>query len=322
MPMQSVTGLHHITAIAGPPQENLDFYAGVLGMRLVKRSVNQDDPGTYHLFYADAEGHPGTDLTFFPWSQVAPSRDGHGLSSEVSLTVPPHTLEYWGQRLERYGITIGRVETRFGDRVIPLVDPHGLRVALVERTDAATRQFTPWDDSPIPPKRQIRGLEAARMREREIGPTTAFLTNVLGFISLAEEGGWHRYGVSGGGSGAYVDVQEDPAARRGAWGVGSVHHLAWRVEDEPHQLAMREHVARAGRRPTPVIDRFWFKSVYFLEPGGVLFELATDGPGFGVDEDPQRLGEALVLPPWLDVQRAAIQSMLPPLTYPPLSSDG
>jgi glyoxalase family protein len=316
--MPSVTGLHHITAIAGPPQENLDFYAGVLGMRLVKRSVNQDDPGTYHLFYADAEGHPGTDLTFFPWSQVAPSRDGHGLSSEVSLTVAPGTLEYWGHRLERYGTTIARVETRFGDRVMPLVDPHGLRVALVERAAAATRQFTPWDSSPVPPERQIRGLEAARMREREIGPTTAFLTDVLGFTFLAEERGWHRYGASAGGSGAYVDVQEDPAARRGAWGVGSVHHLAWRVDDEPHQLAVRERIERAGRRPTPVIDRFWFKSVYFLEPGGVLFELATDGPGFGVDEDPQRLGEALVLPPWLDVQRAAIQSMLPPLIYPPV----
>jgi len=318
MAMLSVTGLHHITAIAGPPQENLDFYAGVLGMRLVKRSVNQDDPGTYHLFYADAEGHPGSDLTFFPWSHVAPSRDGHGLSTEVSLTVPPDTLGYWGQRLERYGITIGRIETRFGDRVIPLVDPHGLRVALVERADAASRQFTPWGDSPIPPERQIRGLEAARMRERAIGPTAAFLTDVLGFSALADEGGWHRYGVSGGGSGAYVDVEANPAARRGAWGVGSVHHLAWRVDDEPHQLAVRERIARAGWHPTPVIDRFWFKSVYFLEPGGVLFELATDGPGFGVDEDPQHLGETLVLPPWLDVQRGAIQSMLPSLTYPPV----
>jgi glyoxalase family protein len=322
MPMQSVTGLHHITAIAGPPQENLDFYAGVLGMRLVKRSVNQDDPGTYHLFYADAEGHPGTDLTFFPWSQVAPARDGHGLSSEVSLTVPPDTLPYWRERLERYGTTTGQVETRFGDRVLPFVDPHGLRVALVERADAATRRFTPWDGSPIPPERQIRGLESARMREREIGQTTAFLTNVLGFTPLAEEGGWYRYGVSGGGSGAYVDVQEDPAARRGAWGVGSIHHLAWRVDDESHQLAVRERIAQAGRRPTPVIDRFWFRSVYFLEPGGVLFELATDGPGFGVDEDPSRLGESLVLPPWLEGQRAAIQSMLPPLTYPPVGSVG
>ena len=317
-PMQKVTGLHHITAIAGPAQENLDFYAGILGMRLVKRSVNQDDPGTYHLFYADAEGHPGSDLTFFPWSQLAPAREGHGLSTEVSLTVLPDTLDYWGQRLERYGIRTQRVETRFGDRVLPFVDPHGLRVALVERADAASRQFTPWDGSTVPVERQIRGLESARLRERELQPTTAFLTDVLGFSRLSDEGGWNRYGVAGGGSGNYVDVQASDAARRGAWGVGSIHHLAWRVDDETHQLAVREQIERAGRRPTPVIDRFWFKSVYFLEPGGVLFELATEGPGFSVDEEPGRLGESLVLPPWLEVQRPAIASMLPPLTYPPV----
>jgi glyoxalase family protein len=314
--MQTVNGLHHVTAIAGPAQENLDFYAGILGLRLVKRSVNQDDPGTYHLFFADAEGHPGTDLTFFPWSQLAPSRKGHGLGTEVSLTVVPGTLDYWGQRLERYGTVVDRLETRFGNRVLPFADPHGLRVALVERTDAGSRPFTPWDGSPIPPERQIRGLEAARLSERELGPTADFLTNVLGFKRLSEEGGWHRYGVAGGGSGAYVDVHEDASARRGAWGIGSIHHLAWRVDDERHQLAVRDQIDRAGRRPTPVIDRFWFKSVYFLEPGGVLFELATDGPGFGVDENPQHLGESLVLPPWLEVQRAAIESMLPPLTYP------
>src|SRR6476620_6567470 len=154
--MSNVRGLHHITAIAGPAQENLDFYAGVLGMRLVKRSVNQDDPGTYHLFYADAEGHPGTDLTFFPWSQLAPSRDGHGLSVEVSLTVPPDSLKFWRDRLRHYGTQTGDVETRFGHRTLPLVDPHGLRVALVERDDALRRPFTPWDDSPVPVERQIR----------------------------------------------------------------------------------------------------------------------------------------------------------------------
>ena len=313
--MPGVRGLHHVPAISGPAQENLDFYAGVLGMRLVKRSVNQDDPGTYHLFYADAEGHPGTDLTFFPWSQLAPSRAGHGLSTEVSLAVLPGTLEFWGARLERYRVKIDRVEQRFGDRVLPLVDPHGLRVALVEREDARARPFTPWDGSPIDPRQQIRGLEGARLREAEHAPTAEFLTGVLDFSRIGEEHGWHRYGVEGGGSGRYVDVQEAPA-RRGAWGVGSIHHLAWRVDDERHQLMVRDAIERADRRPTPVIDRFWFKSVYFLEPGGVLFELATDGPGFGVDENPMHLGESLVLPPWLERQRAAIESMLPPLDYP------
>ena len=318
--MSNVRGLHHVTAIAGPAQENLDFYAGVLGMRLVKRSVNQDDPGTYHLFYADAEGHPGTDLTFFPWSQLAPSRDGHGLSVEVSLTVPPDSLTFWRDRLRHYGTQTGDLETRFGDRALPLVDPHGLRVALVERSDALRRSFSPWEDSPVPVERQIRGLDSARLRERDLTVTTRFLTEVLGFTHLATDRGWHRYGVEGGGSSTDVDVQEASAARRGAWGVGSVHHLAWRVDDDAHQAAVRQLIDDAGARPTPVIDRFWFKSVYFREPGGVLFELATEGPGFSVDEDPAHLGESLVLPPWLEPHRAAIQSMLPALTQPALKS--
>jgi glyoxalase family protein len=315
--MRTVGGLHHITAIAGPAQENLDFYAGVLGMRLVKRSVNQDDPGTYHLFYADAEGHPGSDLTFFPWSQMAPPRPGHGLSVEVALAVPPESLDYWERRLNKYGASVGAREQRFGNRVLPVVDPHGLRLALVESASALTRMFTPWDGSPVPVERQIRGLESARLLERDVTLTTSFLTTVLGFAHLGTEGTWHRYGVEGGASGCYVDIQGAAAdARRGAWGVGSVHHLAWRVEDEAHQLDLRQQVDDAGRRPTPVIDRFWFQSVYFLEPGGVLFELATDGPGFSVDEDPAHLGESLVLPPWLEPQRAAIQSGLPPLRSP------
>jgi glyoxalase family protein len=314
--MPLVNGLHHVTAIAGPAQENLDFYAGVLGMRLVKKSVNQDDPGTYHLFYADAEGRPGTDLTFFPWSHMAPPRDGHGLSTEVSLAIPSGSISYWSQRLAHYGIKVDPVEQRFGRPVIPATDPHGLRVALVENESAATRPFTPWDHSPVPAERQIRGLESARMREHDLAATTAFLTEVLGFELVGVEGRWHRYGVGGKGSGAYVDLQESPQSRRGAWGVGTIHHLAWRVDDEAHQLAMRDGIDAAGRRPTPVIDRFWFKSVYFLEPGGVLFELATDGPGFAVDEDPAHLGESLVLPPWLEPHRPDIERVLPPLRMP------
>jgi glyoxalase family protein len=305
-----------VTAIAGPAQENLDFYAGVLGMRLVKKSVNQDDPGTYHLFYADAAGHPGSDLTFFPWSRMAPRSDGHGLSTEVSLAVPPDSLDYWERRLKKYGASIGSREQRFGHRTLPLTDPHGLRVALVESASALTREFEPWNGSPVPVERQIRGLEGARLVERDVTLTTAFLITVMGFEHIATEGAWQRFGVNGGQSGSYVDIEAAPTARRGAWGVGSIHHLAWRVEDEAHQLEVRQRVDDAGRRPTPLIDRFWFQSVYFLEPGGVLFELATDGPGFGVDEDPAHLGESLVLPPWLEPQRAAIEGILPPLRSP------
>jgi len=304
-----VNGLHHITAIAGPAQENLDFYAGVLGMRLVKKSVNQDDPGTYHLFYADAEGHPGTDLTFFPWAHLAPSRLGHGLATEVALEVPPGNLDYWRSRLQKYGTSLQPIETRFGDPVLPLVDPHGLKVALVE--SSPPREFTPWDGSPIPPERQIRGLYGAQLWERDVETTVAFLTGALGFTRLGDEHGWTRYGFPH--AAGIVDIREVPIGARGAWGVGSVHHLAWRVDDDEHQHAVRKQVVTAGGHATEVIDRFWFKSVYFKEPGGVLLEIATEGPGFATDEDPAHLGETLVLPPWLEPYRAQIQNQLPAL---------
>ncbi len=316
--MKHVNGLHHVTAIAGPAQENLDFYAGVLGMRLVKKSVNQDDPGTYHLFYADAEGHPGTDLTFFPWAQMAPAREGHGLGSEVSLAVPPGSLDFWSGRLQRYGAAVSPAELRFGQNALPLTDPHGLRIALVESGDSLGRAFTPWNGSPVPIEHQIRGLESARMVERDLVVTTAFLSNAMGFTHVGTESGWHRYGVGGGKSGSYVDLHEMPTASRGAWGTGSIHHLAWRVDDEAHQLEVRTRVTEGGAHPTPVIDRFWFKSVYFKEPGGVLFELATEGPGFAVDEDQAHLGESLVLPPWLEPERSAIEAAIPKLVPPSL----
>lgn len=310
--MRSVNGLHHITAIAGPAQENLDFYAGVLGMRLVKRSVNQDDPGTYHLFYADAEGHPGTDITFFPWAQMAPSHLGHGLATEVGLEVPPGSLDYWRARLQKYGTTLQPIETRFGEKVLPLADPHGLKVALVESSPA--RRFSPWDGSPIPPERQIRGLHGAQIWERHPATTAAFLTGALGFQQLAEENGWTRYGFPD--SAGVIDIRGIPAGQRGVWGIGSVHHLAWRVDDEEHQSAVRGQVVAAGGHATDVIDRFWFKSVYFKEPGGVLLEIATEGPGFATDEDPAHLGELLVLPPWLEPHRSSIERALPPLKMP------
>lgn len=314
--MKQLRGLHHVTAISGSAQENVDFYAGVLGMRLVKRSVNQDDPGTYHLFYADAEGHPGSDLTFFPWAQMAPSRDGFGLSTEVSLAVPPGSLVFWSGRLQRYGVAVGAAEVRFGEHVLPLMDPHGLRLALVESASSLRREFTAWSGSPVSAEHQIRGLESARMSEANLPGTTSFLEAAMGFRHLGTENGWHRYGLAEGKSGEYVDVREVPGAGRGAWGTGSIHHLAWRVDDEAHQAEVRASVEAGGAHATPEIDRFWFKSVYFKEPGGVLFELATDGPGFAVDEDPERLGETLVLPPWLEANRAAIEAAVPKLTMP------
>jgi len=232
--------------------------------------------------------------------------------------VPPDSLGYWESRLQKYGARLPDIEMRFGRKVLPIVDPHSLRLALVE--DAAPRRFTPWDGSPVPPERQIRGLHGAQLWERDVLTTTTFLTGVLGLRHLASENGWARYGLQD--AAGVVDVRQAPNTRRGAWGVGCVHHLAWRVEDEAHQLEMRTRVEAAGANATPVIDRFWFKSVCFREPGGVLFELATDGPGFAVDEDSDHLGEALVLPPWLEPARNVIERALPALSLPAYAASG
>jgi glyoxalase family protein len=310
--LPEITGIHHVTAIAGPAQENLEFYSGALGMRLVKKSVNQDVPDTYHLFYADAEGHPGTDLTFFPWPDLPPVKPGIGLGVEISLAIPAGSLEFWRERLERHGIRPAPAEVRRGARALPFVDPHGQSLALVET--AAPREFSAWDGSPVPVEHQIRGLDAVRLWEREVAPTAAFLTGTLGFRAAGEEAGWHRFELGAGGSGHYVEIAERPGVPRGAWGVGGMHHVAWRVADDAALLAMRDRVNAARRHPTPVIDRFWFHSVYFLEPGGVLFEMATDGPGFTADETLGELGEKLVLPPWLEPQRPQIEEALPALS--------
>jgi glyoxalase family protein len=308
---RGITGLHHITAIAGDAQENLDFYSGILGMRLVKKSVNQDRPNTYHLFYADAEGHPGTDLTFFPWPGETKGRPGTGLSSEVGLAIPMGSLSYWSERLARYGVEVGPAEERWGQKTLLLTDPHGLSLALVETGEE--REFAPWDKSPVPGNSQILGLHSSRLLERELAPTARFLTDTLGFSAAGVERGWHRFDIGTGGSGRYVEIHEAATMRRGAWGPGTVHHVAWSVVDENAELAVRERVVTARRRPTEVIDRFWFKSVYFMEPGGVLFEIATEGPGFTADEELSALGQKLVLPPWLESRRTEIEAALPPL---------
>lgn len=207
---------------------------------------------------------------------MAPNRDGYGLSTEVSLAVPPDSLGFWSGRLQRYGVPVGPAEQRFGEQALPIMDPHGLRIALVESASSMTRAFAPWPGGPVPSEHQIRGLESARMSEASLPVTTSFLEHGMGFRHIGSENGWHRYGLGNGTSGECVDVREVPGARRGAWGIGSIHHLAWRVDDEAHQAEVRARVETSGAHPTPVIDRFWFKSVYFQEPGGVLFELATD----------------------------------------------
>ena len=309
--MSLITGLHHVTCIAADAQENVDFYSGVLGMRLVKKSVNQDSPGTYHLFYADSFGQPGTDITFFPWPEMAAARPGAGLSTEVSLAIPPGSIEFWSERLAGLGVRPMPLESRRGCSALPFTDPHGLPLSLVETIDA--RQFTPWMDSPVPAPLQIMGLHSVRLWERDLALTSAFLTDVLEFEPIGVDGDWTGFAINGGGSGRHLEIREVPEMERGRWGIGGIHHVAWRVPDEATELEVRERIDRARRRPTEVIDRFWFKSVYFLEPGGALFEVATDGPGFTTDEDVSALGERLVLPPWLESRRGEIEAALPVL---------
>ncbi len=309
--MSPVHGIHHVTAISGDALENLAFYTGVLGLRLVKRSVNQDAPDTYHLFYADAEGHPGTDLTFFPWPQMPPGRKGAGLTVEVGLAVPAGSLGFWAERLAAMGVAPADPKSRFGERVLVFRDVHGLSLSMTETAEA--RQFTPWQESPVPERHQIRGFHTVRLWERELAATARFLREALGYEPAAEEDGWHRFGVDGGGSGKWLEVRELPQERRGSWGTGAVHHVAFRVAGDEEELAVRQRIRTAGSNPTEVIDRFWFRSVYFKEPGGALFEIATEGPGFTVDEDPAHLGERLILPPWLEPHRQQIEAALPPL---------
>jgi len=310
----SVHGIHHVTAISGDAQENLNFYVGVMGLRLVKKSVNQDAPDTYHLFYADSVGNPGTDLTFFPWPSMPPARLGIGFPVEVPFAVPSGSLVYWQKRFAQERVEVGKIETRFGEKVLPFKDPHGLQLALVE-TDSE-RQFVPWKESAVPPEHQLRGMHAVRLCARDLKPTETLLTQVMGFAYLGAEDGWHRYGVEGGASGKIIEVKELPHERRGQWGTGGVHHVAWRTNDSEEQMALRDSIEQAGLWPTKQIDRFWFKSVYFKEPGGALFELATDGPGFDRDEKMEHLGEQLILPPWLEPQRKRIEAALPRLELP------
>jgi len=230
----SVRGIHHVTAIAGDAQENLNFYAGVMGMRLVKKSVNQDAPDTYHLFYADGVGNPGTDLTFFPWPAMPPAKLGIGLTVEVPFAVPIGALAYWQERFAKNKIAFGNIETRFGEKVLPFKDPHGLQLALAETGDE--REFVAWNESAVPPEYQLRGMHAVRLWERDLKPTERLLTQVMRFAQIGAEDGWHRYGVEGGTSGKIIELKELPHERRGQWGTGGVHHVAWRTKDSAESI--------------------------------------------------------------------------------------
>lgn len=305
-----VHGIHHITAFSGDVNENLHFYNKVLGLRLVKKSVNQDAPDIYHLFFADAHGSPGTDLTFFPFPNISKVKDGYGLASEVTFAIPHGSMEYWESRLNEFSIGGVTKEVRFGGEVLVFKDPHGLGLALAE-IDHEKPEIVIWENSSVPAEMQIRGFHTVRMKLHTMAPTIELMTKVMGFTEVDSDGKWTRFESGEGGSGTYVDMAVFPDEPKGRWGYGGIHHIAWRTKNVELELELRKKIAAFGLQPSPLIDRFWFESVYFQEPNGIVFELATDGPGFDRDEDMDHLGEELILPPWLEPQRSQIEAALP-----------
>jgi glyoxalase family protein len=305
-----IAGLHHVTAMAGHPQRNVDFYTGVLGLRLVKKTVNFDDPGTYHLYYGDEVGHPGTILTFFPWPLARRGVQGAGQATVTSFSVPEGSLGYWTERLSRLGVAFDSPRRRFDDEVLTVLDPDGLRLELVAR---AGDPRAPWSGGPVPAEHAVRGFDGVTLTEWNLDVTAEVLAGTLGFRRVGEEGERVRFAAGGEEGGTRVDVLAAPAAVRGHVSAGTVHHVAFRAADEADQLAWRAAVEDSGLYVTPVLDRQYFRSVYFREPGGVLFEIATDPPGFTRDETVADLGSALKLPDWLEPSRARIEAELPPI---------
>lgn len=303
-------GIHHITALAGDAQRNYDFYVKSLGMRLVKKSVNQDDPGTYHLFYGNANGSPGSGLTFFPWPMARQGKPGLGEAVKVALAVPDDSIHYWAEHFGEEGIDFDGPYDRFGQQAIGFKDPDRLQLELV--FDEWAEQLPGWDKGTVPPQYGIRGFRGTTLRLKEAGPTANVLKNVFGFQEMDNTENSKLYTTDApiGGSVIIEEGEEKPSAN----GRGIIHHVAFRAKDEDEQKAMRNKVIEMGLNPTDVIDRHWFHSVYFQSPGGVLFEIATDGPGYAVDENADKLGQKLILPPWLESRREMIEKRLPEIT--------
>jgi glyoxalase family protein len=297
--MTTIPGLHHVTAISGPPQANLDFYTGTLGQRLVKRTVNFDDPGTYHLYYADRDGSPGTVLTFFPFVDAGLGRAGPGMASAFAYAVP--TIEPWMDRLASDAVDFEGPAERFGQRMVALADPDGLRVELVETGgpgsgDEGFHSVTLWVDDPE--------------------PTARMLTEIMGYEAGPQEGSRLRLAAPGEARGRFVDLIRSETPSIGRQGAGTIHHVAFRARSYEEQQEWRERVAAAGLDVTPVIDRQYFRAIYFREPGGVLFEIATDPPGFATDEPAETMGAELKLPERYESMRGRIERTLPPLRLP------
>ena len=304
---ERTAGIHHVTAISGDPQETVDFYAGVLGLRLVKKTVNFDDPSTYHLYFGDETGSPGTILTFFPFGGGRRGRVGKGQTSATAFSIPEGSAEFWVDRLDDLGVEVDEPGERFGETVVDLRDGDGQPIELVEGEST----IEPWADGPVPAEHAIRGFHGITLLSARPDATAGVLDR-LGYERAGEEGDRTRFRAAGDRA-VVVDVRDPGDAIAGRQGAGTVHHVAFRAPDDDAQFATRDRLIEAGLHVTGQKDRQYFRSIYFREPGGVLFEVATDGPGFAIDEDVAELGTGLKLPPWLEEDREFLAERLPPV---------
>jgi glyoxalase family protein len=312
-------GIHHVTAITGDVQKCVDFYVGVLGLRFVKKSINQDVPDTYHIYFGDYLGSPGTAMTFFGWPSWPKRRAGSGQVTTVSFAVPHGSLDFWTKRLRMLGVPSQRAG-RFESDALVLADPDGIELELVGKS--SDERWVPWSDGPVDMEHAIRGFHSVTMTVAEGAATRELLVKSMGFRVSGAEGRRTRFETGEGGPHAILDVIESPEGPAGEESIGTVHHVAWRTADSAHQAEWRQAMVDVGRNVTPVIDRYYFKSIYYREPGGVLFEIATDSPGFTVDEPAESLGKSLSLPPWFQVRRDKLDATLPPIVVPTTATTG
>jgi glyoxalase family protein len=312
---KKIAGLHHVTAIASDPQRNVDFYVGLLGLRLVKRTVNFDDPGTYHFYFGDARGTPGTILTFFPWPGVRRGHRGAGQIEATAFAISPDSVGYWLDRFREQHVTAEKTSARFGEEVIRFIDPDGLLLELTASDSSGKTES--WIDGIVPEEHSLRGFHSVSAALEGYERTAKLLTESFGYRLVEESGNRFRFAApSESGPGRIVDLLCMPDSRPGAIAAGSVHHIAFRAKDQAEQLRWREHLVELGYNVTPVIDRTYFHSIYFREPGGILFEIATVPPGFTLDEKLDELGMRLRLPPWMESARSQIERVLPPIKLP------
>lgn len=306
-----ITGLHHITAIAGNARRNYDFYTQVLGLRMVKKTVNFDDPGTYHFYFGNASGEPGTILTFFPWEGIGAGKNGTGMATEIGYTVPAGSLAFWEDRFKKFAVQHGPVSESFGESFLPFRDPDGLNIKLIVPKQPDNRK--PWETDAVKADTATKGFHSIVLTLKDINATASILTDIFGYRLLQQEGNRYRFFTDAAENAAVVDLLEQPEGRPGIAAAGTNHHVAFRVKDETVQMAFREKIAARGLGITPKIDRDYFFSLYFREPGGVLFEIATDNPGFTRDEPLEALGSSLKLPKQYEPSRKEIERILPAL---------